>query len=431
MLKTLEILKYFPSFHQAMEREKLLYHVADSIALRIQEMENDMTEVMKSHWIKTAENIYDLEKIAALYGIEREEFEDIKLFRKKVEDVIRLYLAGPCTVPAVIEFITIALRKYGVQAERDENGSLVIIHPVESDESRAKCRIYFDGVESHIEIYENPIIEKSYKDSTVTNHQKWFLENKGFFFSVPEVTFQGYDKRTINPVLFNRSTGHALGFRGVLPEGCMLKIKVNDQGFLDTAQLDGKNVKEDEKDVKSRIFSLQGSQFDRCKFDENNSNFASYLPSWAFNEIRFAESVRGESNPPVFDIPIPIIPASESEWEFKIKKSNYNNSRFDETAFTFPDEPTGVFDGACFDKSLFMIDCSAGLEMKWMEHQRATFEVILPNSLSGKQINSTDVEEQKKQYMEPLQGVSKMMERVKPAGVNVIVKYSSEDSSIN
>jgi len=272
------------------------------------------------HWIKTAENIDDLEKIAALYGIEREEFEDIKLFRKKVEDVIRLYLAGPGTVPAVIEFITISLRKYGVQAEIDENGSLVIIHPVESDESRAKCRIYFDGVESHIEIYENPIIEKSYKDSTVTNRQKWFLENRGFFFSVPEVTFQGYDTRTINPVLFNRRTGHALGFRGVLPEGCMLKIKVNDQGFLDTAQLDGKNIKEDEKDVKSRIFSLQGSQFDRCKFDENNSNFALYMPSWAFNEIRFAESVRGESNPPIFDISIPIIPTGESEWEFRIEK---------------------------------------------------------------------------------------------------------------
>jgi len=69
--------------------------------------------------------------------------------------------------------------------------------------------------------------------------------------------------------------------------------------------------------------------------------------------------------------------------------------------------------------------------MKWMEHQRATFEVILPNSLSEKQINSTDVEEQKRQYMEPLQSVSKMIERVKPAGVNVIVKYSSEDRSIN
>ena len=98
-----------------------------------------MIGVMKSHWIKTVEDIDDLEKIAALYGIEREEYEDINQFRTKIEDIIRLYLAGPGTVPSVIEFIAIALRKYNIEPERNEDGSLTIIHPVDGDESRTRC----------------------------------------------------------------------------------------------------------------------------------------------------------------------------------------------------------------------------------------------------------------------------------------------------
>lgn len=413
MPKTLEILKYFPSFHQAMERGKLLYHVTDSIGSQIQEIENNMIGIMKSHWIKTVEDIDDLEKIAALYGVEWEESEDINQFRKKVEDVIRLYLAGPGTVPAVIEFVEIALRKYGLELERDINGSLAIIHPVNGDEYRTTCTIKnFDG--NCIEIHENPEIEKSYKDDTVRHRQRWFLENRGFLFSVPEITFWGYDARTINPVLFNRSTGHALGFRGVLPEKSKLIITVNEQGFLKTAELDG-------EDVENKIFSLKGSQFDRCNFEENNAKFAIYEPIWAFNEIGFEENVKGEQKPPEFHRSIPIIPVGESEWEFNIGKSEFNNSKFDEDAFTFLDGSSGIFDGTKFGESVFLSNHSAGLEMKWKEKQRAMFEVILPYSL-GNQNNSPDVEEQNK---EPLQRVSKIVERVKPAGVKVIVKYSS------
>ena len=144
MPRILEILKYFPNFYLATDEGKLLYHVVDSIASMIQGIENDMFGVLKSHWIKTVEDIDDLEKIAALYGIEREDYEDINQFRTKIEDVIRLYLAGPGTVPAVIEFIAIALRKYNIEPERNKEGSLALIHHVDNDESRTRC--YFKGL---------------------------------------------------------------------------------------------------------------------------------------------------------------------------------------------------------------------------------------------------------------------------------------------
>ena len=83
----------------------------------------------------------------------------------------------------------------------------------------------------------------------------------------------------------------------------------------------------------------------------------------------------------------------------------------------------GIFNLTKFNKSVFLIDPSAGLEMKWEEHQRAMFEVLLPRKLGTKQINSDNAEEKKRQFIEPLQRVRKIVERVKPAGVKAVVKY--------
>jgi hypothetical protein len=457
--RTLEILKCFPNFFQAIDKDKLLYHVVDSIVSRVKEIENDMIRVMKSHWIKAVEDIDDLEKIAALYGIEREEYEDINQFRTKIEDIIRLYLAGPGTVPSVIEFIAIALRKYNIEPKRYEDGSLAIIHCVDGDESRTRC--YFKGLddslgvnENFIEINENPLLEKSHTENAIRHLHKWSLENRGFFDSYPEITFRGYpeitfkkyDARNINPVIFNRRTGQALGFRGIVPEKSALKLIANEEGFLDTAELDG-------TDVKSKIFSLKVSQFDSCNFDEDNSRFAIFKPYWVLSKARSA----GDKHPQFF----PVVPVGESEWEFRIGEStfngpvfdestftfpekpagvfdetyfdesvfridfsSFNGSKFDEDAFAFPDKLSGIFDEARFDESIYLIDFSAVLEMGWTENQRAMFEVILPYSLGLKQMNATDIRERKRQFMEPLQNVSKIVERVKPIGVKVLIKYN-------
>lgn len=423
MPKTFEILKYFPDFHQAVDRSKLLYHVVDVIASRLQEIENDMVSVMKAHWIETAEDFDDLEKIAALYGIEREDYEDMDQFRAKVKDIIRLYLAGPGTVPSIIEFIAIALRRYNVEIERDEEGNAEIIHPVNGGEFRSQSRIYFGDEEDYIEIYENRKIEKSYRRDAIRHGETWFQKNGGFLDYYPEITFYGYDTRTINPILFNKNKGCAIGFGGMIAKNNELKIKANKEGYLDSAILD-------DKDVKNRIFIITGYKFDKCKFDE--ATFAIYEPKWASGEIGCAQSLEGEENPP---IRIPSLPVGESEWEFRIAKSRFNCSRFYKAdadqqtaaaAFTLRDEPVGIFNLTKFNKCVFLIDPSAGLEMKGEEHQRAMFEVLLPRKLETKQTNSDDAEEQERQFIEPLQRVRKIVERVKPAGVKAVVKYKDE-----
>ena len=135
--------------------------------------------------------------------------------------------------------------------------------------------------ENFIEINENPILEKNYTENAIRHLHKWFLENRGFFDSYPEITFRGYNARTINPVIFNRSTGQALGFRGIVPEKSVLKLTANEEGFLDTAELDG-------TDVKNKMFSLKVSQFDRCNFDEDNSRFAIFKPYWVLSKAKSA-----------------------------------------------------------------------------------------------------------------------------------------------
>ena len=146
-------------------------------------------------------------------------------------------------------------------------------------------------------------------------------------------------------------------------------------------------------------FRIGESTFNGPVFDEAAFTFPE-KPAGVFNETHFDESV------------------------FRIDFSAFNGSKFDEDAFTFPDELSGIFDEARFDESIFLIDFSAGLEMKWTENQRAMFEVILPYSLGLKQMNSTDIRERKSQFMEPLQSVSKIVERVKPIGVKVLIKYN-------
>ena len=171
-------------------------------------------------------------------GLRGEEYEDINQFRTKIEDIIRLYLAGPGTVPSVIEFIAIALRKYSIEVERNKDGSVVIIHPVDGNESRTRC--YFKGFddalkvnENFIEINENPILENNYTENAIRHLHNWPLENRGFLESYPEIMFRGYNARTINPVIFNRSTGQALGFRGIVPKKSVLKLTANEKGLLD------------------------------------------------------------------------------------------------------------------------------------------------------------------------------------------------------
>jgi hypothetical protein len=56
------------------------------------------------------------------------------------------------------------------------------------------------------------------------------------------------------------------------------------------------------------------------------------------------------------------------------------------------------------------------------------FEVILPYNLGLEQSNSTDESEKKKQLIEPLQRVSKIVERVKPIGIKVLVRSNYESN---
>lgn len=419
MPKTFKILKYFPDFHYAVDRNKLLYHIVDVIASRIQEIENDMIGILKTHWINEAEDLDTLEKIAAIYGIKREKSEDLEVFRTRTKDIIHLFLNGPGTIPLIFEFIAISLKNYQIEIKKDKDDNIEIIHPVEGNELRSQILIYFGEEEDYLEIHENPRIEKTYRKKKINHGEIWYLKNQGFFNYYPDITIRGYNLRTINPILFNRSTGNAVGFRGVIPKNSVLFIKTNEDGYLELAELDG-------EDVKNKIFSLQGSQFNKVKFNEKNVKFAIYKPEWAFNEIAFAENLKGDENLPSFMISLPPVPVGKSEWELKIAKSEFDCTRFEEDAFTFPEKIEENFDVNHFDRLEYPADPSAIIEMKWEEHQRAMFEVIIPYKFEKKLIESANIEEQKNQFIGLLQHIKEVVEQVKPAGVKGLVKYRDE-----
>lgn len=114
MAKTEKILKHLPDLYGKFDRRSLLYWMMDVFGQRMQEAENDLVEVMKTHWIDYAEDIKDLALIGSLYGVKTEDFEipgseddenlrrmKLDIFKHRLKDTIQAYLEGGGTLRAV------------------------------------------------------------------------------------------------------------------------------------------------------------------------------------------------------------------------------------------------------------------------------------------------------------------------------------------
>jgi hypothetical protein len=154
------------------------------------EAEKELVSVAQAHWVDSAAG-EDLERLGALYEIERKPLEPDPDFRNRLKTAIISYRGGG-TVGAVQTVVRIALR-------------LPMDHPVE--------------------IVENPEIQfmRTWK---VRSGQEWTVNPRSIAETVPEltITVEMENGRITEPTLTNLTTGESIVYKGEVGHGEELKI---------------------------------------------------------------------------------------------------------------------------------------------------------------------------------------------------------------
>lgn len=117
--KTDRILSYLPQTFKTSPRPEVLYPVADAFGNELLLGENSLAAIMLAHWVDFADKnepqIYDLEKMAALYGLApwRDEsgatLESVEEFREHLKRYVRTFLEGTVTVQGILRVTAEAL----------------------------------------------------------------------------------------------------------------------------------------------------------------------------------------------------------------------------------------------------------------------------------------------------------------------------------
>ena len=111
--KTDRILSYLPSTFRALPKPTALYSVVDAFGNELLQAENSLAALMLAHWVdhadKGAEQIDDLARIAALYGLAPQPEETVEEFREHLKRYVRTFLDGTVTVQGILRVTAEAL----------------------------------------------------------------------------------------------------------------------------------------------------------------------------------------------------------------------------------------------------------------------------------------------------------------------------------
>lgn len=111
--KTDRILSYLPSTFRALPKPTALYSVVDAFGNELLHAENSLAALMLAHWVdhadKGAEQIDDLARLAALYGLAPQPEETVEEFREHLKRYVRTFLDGTVTVQGILRVTAEAL----------------------------------------------------------------------------------------------------------------------------------------------------------------------------------------------------------------------------------------------------------------------------------------------------------------------------------
>ncbi len=292
--------------------------------------------VQRSHWFDSTPDFDEAAALAALLDIAPEEFHaDIDEFRAWVHAVTNARLqAGAVTREA----LRILVDTYAQGFQRAANIDLVASIAAWVDEP--------DG--ERAALVENP---HRFRSARLPVQGGWeplarmSVVNAGIDPAPWAVVLTGLaGGPEFAPLIANRTTGHALVFRGALAVGSRLTIAPSaaDPTALH-ADLDG-------HDVTDRLDS-------------------------------YLDLVPGPDGPGTRDAadPVPTLALGSNELWF-LPLAHYDTPGLDRFLFALADDAlrVGRFDDTLFDHSLFALQPEMSAWIAWVEHEPASFEIHLP-----------------------------------------------------
>jgi len=236
-----------PRFYKSWEEDSLIALLLKSISDELDEADDGITKLMKSHWVDTA-NGEQLDRIGTLVSTKRLPKEDDEQLRSHLKRAVDEYKGGG-TVPVILD--------------------------------QLKGMI---GDEKDFEFIENPVTEAS-ADFAVKANDTWQLGSNSIEDEQATISLSVEEEGQVsNPQVSNEDTGESITFNGKLKNGEQLVLKQN------SAMLGENNVTKEMSSLKVPILPRKQSVwkyseallekigvFDTARFDEHT--FAVGVPT--------------------------------------------------------------------------------------------------------------------------------------------------------
>ena len=334
------------------EPDSIISALLDAIALELDAFQEDLDRYQRSHRVRSVYRLSDLEKMAALLGIDRLPWEQLDMFRERLLALVAELLDGATGPRQIRRFVENYLRRAESVLESTFVPGLRDLDPGEAYQSPPGRPLF-----RPLRLVENPERTRTSEalravDGRVPYLHRWKESNTGLGETIATFNVTGVAGGTAVPVFANLTGGDLIGYAGTLGFGQTLRLGEVGPSSPGSPRLARALV--DDRDVSADLFSLGG-----------------LVPGVPFSKADLD--------------PRPLLPRllrGPNDWVF-LALGLYDIKGLDRTFFALADNDLreGVFDRTGFDNALFPGGTKAVVEMGWVETEPASFEVRVPRHL--------------------------------------------------
>ncbi|MBV7335203.1 hypothetical protein KFU94_44580 [Chloroflexi bacterium TSY] len=244
------ILQRLPPIYNV-EPGSLLHQFMGLFANSLAAYDEDMNRVQRAHWIDTAFDRVDLEKLGALFDIPAAAWEPNHLYRTRLKATIAARLRGAVSRD-VLEFVLVQIIDGAQQALATRyfelptgvNRGRSVFHTGVAEEPLEPAFVEFPKQRRR-----SPELIKA--NGLLRSLNKFTLTNRGLFPVALQGVIRGVTGRlTTVPVLVNLTNGQVLTYVGDLPCGHELHLGLDDAGEI--------MARVGDDDVTDRVYTGQG-----------------------------------------------------------------------------------------------------------------------------------------------------------------------------
>jgi hypothetical protein len=373
------------------EEPSTLGQVLGTLSLEPEAYQEDLDRLRRSHWVEHVFRLVDLERLAALVGVTRLSWEDLRTFRARLLALVAARLGGAVDPGSVKRFVFDYLTR-----GQDALESVFVpglrrgTDPEEGFRPREDAPLF-----RPLALVENPErLRRSSSLSAVGGRVpylfRWEEENRGLEETEATFTVTGFPGgATAVPLVANLTTGDLIGYAGVLPVGARLR--------LDSAG---------GEDPRSALVTLDGEEVQGLGFSVSGFRMGQpFAPEDLDPEPLLPRMARGPNRLVYLSVGL------------------FDVRGLDRVFYAIADDRLrqGVFDQTGFDDALFRIGATARLEMEWTEVEPASFEVHVPRYVvvQSPEVAGTDPQ----LYRELGDALRTTVGEVRAAGVRADVKF--------